>query len=151
MSVKSVFKELTIFILLTAIVIMVLIVVFTEFIPTEEEPTTITYVPESHVKATLEEVTTTTGGETENTTSLLKSYEVNKSDLKVYQSSKSYDSGKVNPFVELEKDEFENEVEPTLGSAGSGNTTKNTVAGSTSSSSSSGSSSTGTFFEGSTK
>ena len=49
MSVKSVFKELTIFILLTAIVIMVLIVVFTEFIPTEKEPTTITYVPESHV------------------------------------------------------------------------------------------------------
>lgn len=151
MSVKSVLKELMIFILLTAIVIMVLIVVFTEFVPTEEELTTITYVPESHVKATLEEVTTVSGGEADNTTSLLKSYEVNKSDLKVYQSAKSYDSGKVNPFVELEKDKFENEVEQTLGSAGTGNTTKNTVAGSTSSSSSSGSSSTGTFFEGSTK
>ena len=151
MSVKSVLKELMIFILLTAIVIMVLIVVFTEFVPTEEELTTITYVPESHVKATLEEVTTVSGGEADNTTSLLKSYEVNKSDLKVYQSAKSYDSGKVNPFVELEKDKFENEVEQTVGSAGTGNTTKNTVAGSTSSSSSSGSSSTGTFFEGSTK
>lgn len=147
MSVKSVLKELMIFILLTAIVIMVLIVVFTEFIPSEEEPATITYVPESHVKATLEEVTTASGGETENTTSLLKSYEVNKSDLKVYQTSKSYDSGKVNPFVELEKDKYENEVEPTLGSSGGTNTTTNSVAGSSSSSSSS----TGTFFEGSTK
>ena len=157
MSFKSVFKELLIFIALAAIVIFVLMILLYDFVPTEVPAQTIEYTADSTVKATLEEVSTYGGNsEAENTTSLLKSYTVDSSDLKFYETKKSYDSGKANPFIDLEEEVYDPQLENTISGTISGNPTKKPSSGSTSTSSSSGgststSSTPGTFFEGSTK
>lgn len=150
MSAKSIIKEGFIFVLLTLIVVFLLMILLYDFVPTETKAEGIVYTADSVVKATLEEVSSYGGNsEDENATSLLKSYTVDAADLKIYETTQSYDSGKANPFVDLEKEVYENTVTTT------GTTTTNTVSGttstSTSGSTSASGSTTGTFFEGSTK
>lgn len=116
---KSMFKEGFIFILLAAIVIFFIMIVLYDFIPAETTIDVVQYVADSTVKATLEEVTVSSS-DADNTESLLKSYEVDSSDLKRYKNTKSYDSGKENPFAELEPKLYENVVSDTTGTGTAG-------------------------------
>lgn len=134
----SVLKEILIFVLLTIVVIFLLIILLSDFAPSGESVPTVQYTAESNVKATLEEVDAMVG-EDEDIDSLLKSYTVDKSDLKIYETAKSYESGKSNPFSEVPATEYENTV------------TTPTIGGGKGTSSGKGGSTHGTFFEGSTK
>lgn len=138
MRIMTILKEGIIFVLLTIVVIFLLMILLSDFVPTEESAQSVQYVAESNVKATLEEVDAVVG-EDEDIDSLLKSYTVDESDLKIYETAKSYESGKSNPFSDFPATEYENTV------------TTPTIGGGTSSSSGKGGSSQGTFFEGSTK
>ena len=138
MGLGSILKEGIIFVLLTVIVIFLLILLLSDFRPTEEQVPVVTYSVEANVKATLEEVDSSTGNDSEDIESLLKSYTVDESDLKIYETAKVYERGKSNPFEDLPPSQYEN----TVIDVGTG-TTGGTSGGNSSSS--------GKFFKGSTK
>lgn len=122
----SVIKEGFIFILLAAVVVFLFMIVLYDFVPEETAVKVVEYTEGSEVKATLEEIDTYTGGQ-EETASLLKSYDVDGSDLKRYKITNSYENGKTNPFSDVESLKFENKVSTgsksgttTAGSASSG-------------------------------
>ena len=76
-----------IFVLLTVVVIFLLMLLLSDFRPTDEQAPVVTYSVDGNVKATLEEVDTATGGDSEDIESLLKSYTVDASDLKIYETA----------------------------------------------------------------
>lgn len=116
---KSFFKEGFIFVLLSALVIFFIMILLYDFMPAETSINVMQYVADSSVKATLEEVKASNAG-ADNTESLLKSYEIDSSDLKRYKNAKSYDSGKENPFQELAPELYENVVSGSTGTGLSG-------------------------------
>jgi hypothetical protein len=138
MGLGSILKEGFIFVLLTVVVIFLLMLLLSDFRPTDEQAPVVTYSVDGNVKATLEEVDTATGGDSEDIESLLKSYTVDASDLKIYETAKSYESGKSNPFDEIPPSQYENTVTE-VGTGATGGTS--TGKGST----------PGKFFGGSTK
>lgn len=121
----SVIKEGFIFILLAAVVVFLFMIVLYDFVPEETAVKVVEYTEGSEVKATLEEIDTYTGGQ-EEAASLLKSYDVDGSDLKRYKITNSYENGKTNPFSDVEALKFENKVS-------TGNKSGTTTAGSASS------------------
>ena len=90
MRITTILKEGFIFVLLTIVVIFLLMILLSDFVPTQESAQSVQYTAESNVKATLEEVDAMVG-EDEDIDSLLKSYTVDESDLKIYETAKSKD------------------------------------------------------------
>ena len=91
---KSVIKEIAITLLIFVIVVLALFIVVYDYIPTADTEITISkYEPSDDVKEALEEIASS------ETTNVILTYEVTDSDLDIYETTKSYDKGKANPFA----------------------------------------------------
>lgn len=151
---KKILKEMFIIALLVIVIVIVLIGLLYDYIPTEQSvetlPEPIEYMADSTVTAALQEIeenestynlqdTTSTNT---NTTSLLKSYTIDKSDLKNYEARNAFESGKVDPFSDYQEP-VSNTVTNTTNTTGGGTTVTNTTTTPTNTTNAN----TGTFFE----
>lgn len=107
---KSVFKEIFIMLLLCVAIVLILGVLFYNYIPTNKTiPNKLAeYSTPENVKTQIDQETF--GGEKQEI-----SYEIDGSDLKLYRQTNSYTTGKANPFaasttVENEQNTNNNEV-----------------------------------------
>lgn len=92
--VLSVLKEISIIVLLCIIIILILGILFYDYIPINKTmPTQQAYVTPEEVKKEIEE---SISSETEK---IEVTYEVTDSDLDMYKQSGSYTEGKANPFA----------------------------------------------------
>ncbi len=90
---KSIIKEIIIILLLVIAIILALGVLFYDYIPTRE----VVPVPEKYtVPDTIKEELASEVSDLDNTP--VANYEITESDLDLYEKTKSYDAGKVNPF-----------------------------------------------------
>lgn len=162
----KVFKEIFIFLLLIAVIICTLCMIFYDFFDnTQELPKVKEYIADSNVKATLQEIDAN-NEERGDSDSLLKSYEIVKADLKIYQVDGSYEKGNANPFeayktrarkefekgtgyVEVKDDDTTNSTAKTDDDDDKTTTTTNTnkTSSSTTTSTTNSSSTQGTLFE----
>lgn len=129
--VKSVIKEIIIMLLLCVAIVLILGILFYDYIPTNKiVPTKEAYTTPETVKVEINEQIT----EIEKTEI---SYEITGSDLNLYKQSSSYKPGKANPFALV------NSSNNTTGTSNGGtNTSSNTVPTNTNENQNS----TGTFF-----
>ena len=126
--VKSVFKEVSIMILICLAIALVLGVIFYDYIPNNKVlPQKIAYETPKNVKQEIE--VEITEYEKENVV-----YEITDSDLSLYRSTKSYVPGKADPFADLSNEVVDPENAIAGGNGVGGRTTKNPDA-------------TGTFFQ----
>lgn len=127
---KSVFKEIIIILLLVLIIILLLGIMFYEYIPSS-----IT-VPEKVQEYALEEtVKQELDKELNNMNSeeIVKTYQIDATDIEKYEKTNEYNKGKVNPFekysekVENENDNTNNNINTNSGenNTSSNNNTKN--------------------------
>lgn len=91
---KSVFKEIFIMLLLCVAIVLILGVMFYNYIPTNKTiPNKLAeYTTPENVKTEIEQKTS--GEEKQEI-----SYEIDGSDLKLYRQTNSYTTGKANPFA----------------------------------------------------
>lgn len=91
---KNILKEISIFVLIIAAIILILGVLLYDYIPTSKVvPTTIAYETPENLKAEIEDELI------EETQEVIITYEIDKSDLNTYQNKSSYVPGKQNPFA----------------------------------------------------
>ena len=97
---KKLVKELFIVALLAIVVIFILGILFYDYIPVEQKITSVKYVPDENVTATINEIKSNSGEDItdDKQDSLLQSYTIDKDELSNYDDS--YESGKVDPFAE---------------------------------------------------
>ena len=119
---KNILKEISIFVLIIAAIILVLGVLLYDYIPTSKViPQTIAYETPENLKSEIEEELI------EENQEVIITYEVDKSDLNEYQNKSSYVPGKVNPFAEYsggtsEKTDRESGIQGTTNGTTSGQT-----------------------------
>lgn len=90
---KNILKEISIFVLIIAAIILVLGVLLYDYIPTSKVvPTTIAYQTPENLEAEIKDELI------EENTEVIVTYEINKADLNEYQNKSSYVPGKQNPF-----------------------------------------------------
>lgn len=131
---KSVIKEIIILLLLSVAILLILMVLFYDYIPISEEiPTVQAYTTPEDVRNELD----TTISEAEK---VEVTYEVTDSDLNVYQQTGRYNEGKANPFSLQEEN-----VNETTGN-GNTNTNGNTATNENNNQTTIDENSTGTFF-----
>jgi hypothetical protein len=95
---KTFLKELIIVLLLILAILLVLGVLLYDYIPMNKVvPQIEQYETPDNIKEELEENV----NENETSSSTIV-YEINESDLKLYEKSNDYQKGKVNPFAEIE-------------------------------------------------
>ncbi len=141
--VKSVIKEIIITLLLCVAIVLILGILFYDYIPTNKVvPAKEAYTTPNNVREEIEEQIT----EIQKTEI---SYEITGSDLNIYKQSNSYVQGKENPFA-LVSDQANNVNTNAVGNPSTGNpNTNSTGNGNTGTGNSSGNTnnnSTGTFF-----
>lgn len=86
-------KEISIFVLVIIAILLLFGVLLYDYIPINQViPTISEYDAPNEVKEQLKEIAT------EDTSDIVLTYEVTESDLGVYENTKNYDKGKVNPF-----------------------------------------------------
>ena len=92
---KNILKEISIFVLIIAAIILILGVLLYDYIPTSKVvPTTIAYqTPENLETEIAEELI-------EENKEIIITYQIDKADLNTYQNKSSYVPGKQNPFEE---------------------------------------------------
>lgn len=91
--VKSVLKEICIILLLSVAILLILGIIFYEYIPINQTvPTREAYVTSENVKAEIDE-------NIKSSEKIEVTYEITDSDLNIYKQSGSYTEGKVNPFL----------------------------------------------------
>ena len=97
---KKLVKELFIVALLAIVVIFILGILFYDYIPVEQKITSVKYVPDENVTATINEIKLNSGEDItdDKQDSFLQSYTIDKDELSNYDDS--YESGKVDPFAE---------------------------------------------------
>lgn len=128
--IKSIIKEIIIMLLLCVAILLILGILFYDYIPTNKViPTKEAYSTPENVKAEIEEEIT----EVEKTEI---SYEITDADLNIYKQSSSYRPGKSNPFALQSSSNVEVNGSVEDGSTG----------GSTSEDGEASNNSTGTFF-----
>ena len=97
--IKTVFKELIIVLLLVLAILLILGVFLYDYIPMNKVvPKIEQYEAPNNIKEELQESIE----DTQNTMTPIV-YEINNSDLKLYEKSKDYEKGKVNPFSDGNK------------------------------------------------
>ncbi len=100
MKLTRILKEIFIIILLALAIVLILGVLFYNYIPTNKLlPGQVAYTPTKEVNELKEQAEAE-----ENMQKVNIVYEVDASDLKVYQNSGSYNPGKVNPFANTSED-----------------------------------------------
>ena len=111
---KNILKEITIFVLIIAAIMLVLGVILYDYIPTSKVvPTTIAYETPENLKAELEDELI------EDTSEVIITYEIDSADLKVYQNTSSYVPGKQNPF-----EAYSEQTNPNTDAQGNGTTSQ---------------------------
>ena len=95
-------KEILILILLCVVVIFVLGILLYDFIPGKDEKIkSVEYKTDQSVSEVLDEIKANTGIDIQEKSDVpLKSYSIEASDLDIYASENSYESGKIDPFAE---------------------------------------------------
>lgn len=95
--IKSVFKEIIIILLLIATIILLLGILFYDYIPSSKTlPSKVQeYVLAEDVKTELEQ-----DSENIDTEEVIKTYQLDATDLQHYEKTKEYNKGKVNPFAQ---------------------------------------------------
>ena len=91
---KSIFKEIIIFLLLLIVIALILGILFYNYIPSNK------IVPVALKQYELSEEVQEELKETMSQTSenIVKTYSIGDTDLSVYETTKDYNKGKVNPF-----------------------------------------------------
>ena len=130
---KSVIKEIIILLLLSIAILLILMVLFYDYIPKSEE------IPIIQAYTTPEDVKNELNTDISESEKIEVTYEVTDSDLNVYQQTGRYDEGKANPFS-LEPEEVNGTVE-------NGNTNDNTATNENNNQTTIDENSTGTFFD----
>lgn len=93
--VKTIAKEIGIVILLIIAVILVIGILFYEYIPNNKT------IPAKIEQYTLpQEVKTELQGSVYQEQNIVKTYYIDSSDLSIYEASNDYDKGKSNPFAD---------------------------------------------------
>lgn len=91
---KTIIKEIFIFLLLLLAILLVLGILFYDYIPNNKTvPTALK--PYELTEEVKEELNATMNNSSEN---IVKTYYIDSSDLSVYASTKDYNKGKANPF-----------------------------------------------------
>lgn len=90
---KSVIKEIFIILLLSIAILLILGILFYEYIPINK------VVPEKEAYTTPEEVKNEINEAITESEKIEVTYEVTDADLNIYKQSGSYSEGKVNPFA----------------------------------------------------
>lgn len=90
---KSVIKEIFIILLLSIAILLILGILFYDYIPINK------VVPEKEAYTTPEEVKNEINEEITESDKIEVTYEVTDSDLNVYEQTGSYSEGKANPFA----------------------------------------------------
>lgn len=91
---KNILKEISIFVLIIAAIMLVLGVLLYDYIPTSKVvPTTIAYETPENLKSEIQEELI------DETSEVIITYEIDSSDLKEYQKISSYKPGKQDPFA----------------------------------------------------
>lgn len=92
--IKKVFKEAIIMILLLVAIVLVLGVLFYDYIPTGKVvPVIEQYQTSESIKKEINETIS------EENKEIIVTYEIDNTDLKTYEKSNDYDKGKENPFA----------------------------------------------------
>lgn len=121
---KSIIKEIIIMLLLLLAIILVLAILFYDYIPTSK------VIPEIETYQTEESISKELQDDLQAETSqVVKTYEVDATDLQVYEQAKDYKKGKVNPFSSYNTNTVANNANSQT-QAGAGQTTtegKNTT------------------------
>ena len=99
--IKSVFKEIFIILLLSIAILLILGILFYDYIPINS------YIPEREAYTTPNNVLEELNEAITETEKIEVTYEVTDSDLNIYRQSGSYTEGKANPFA-LESEGPEN-------------------------------------------
>lgn len=94
---KSVIKEIFIILLLSIAILLILGILFYEYIPINK------VVPEKEAYTTPDEVKNEIDEEISESQKIEMTYEVTDADLNVYEQTGSYSEGKANPFALEEK------------------------------------------------
>ncbi len=134
---KSVIKEIFIILLLSIAILLILGILFYDYIPINK------VVPEREAYTTPDEVKNEINEDITETEKVEVTYEVTDADLNIYKQTGSYTEGKANPFS-LESTTDENNTNTNDGNGGQNTNTNNN-----SNNSGSGTvdeNSTGTFF-----
>jgi len=123
--IKSVIKEIIIMLLLCIAIVLIIGILFYDYIPTNKiVPTKQAYETPNNVKEEVNE--TITELDMEKTTI---SYEITDADLNIYKQTSSYKPGKANPF-ELKAEQPENvETDSNNGQNGSSDGEDNVSSG----------------------
>ncbi len=91
--IKSVIKEIVIILLLSIAIILILGILFYDYIPINK------VIPEKEAYITPDEVKNEIEEEITESEKIEVTYEVTDSDLNIYKQSGSYSEGKANPFA----------------------------------------------------
>ena len=92
---KTIFKEILIMILLIAAIILILGIVLYDYNPTIKKIPTATYSYTSIDTAEEELQETLEAAQSQN---IIQTYTIDGSDLAMYEKTKDYDKGRINPF-----------------------------------------------------
>ena len=137
---KAIIKEIIISLLLCLAIILIVGIVFYEYIPVAKVvPEPVAYTTPEETKSQL--LTTSTVDENQ----VVMTYEINSSDLNNYKKTQEYKPGKANPFSTYTETETKDENGGTSGSTSADN--KTTDSSSSSASNENTTSSGGKFFQ----
>lgn len=122
---KKIIKEGIISILLLVAIVLVLGVLFYDYIPTGKVvPIVEQYQTAQDIKKEIEETVITDNKE------IIVTYEIDNTDLKTYEKSNDYDKGKENPFADytaqVSQDPDNTNTNTTNGNNNKGNSSTNT-------------------------
>lgn len=96
------FKEVFRIILLAIAILILLVIALYEYVPSSITLTEVTpYKQLGETANIIKQVSDTTSGEEEANESIIKSYTVTEQDLKRYEGTYKYNSGRGNPFQNL--------------------------------------------------
>ena len=114
---KSIFKEIIIMLLLCVAILLILGVLFYDYIPSNKVvPSTIAYSTPENIQEEIDE-------EVMEANKTKITYEITDADLNIYKQSNSYVAGKKDPFSLEENEENTNNGESTSGETTTGSET----------------------------
>lgn len=126
--IKTIIKETGIVILLLVALVLVLGIIFYDYIPNNKEvPVKVKEYPLSEdIKAELRESISEEGQ------NIVKTFYIDSSDLDLYESTNEYDKGKANPFVDYtEEEEKDTSNNISINNQNTNNNTNNNISNNT--------------------
>ena len=126
MKAKNIMKELIIFLLLLLAVILILGVLLYEYVPSNKMiPEKVSYTTPEDVKAELQAENET------GTDNVVVTYSIDATDLSNYKKIQEYDSGRTNPFAEVQEQPTDTNTTATQGTTSTGTSNGTTTSGNT--------------------